>query len=33
MQFYKILEQQLKKEPNYVTDNRELKKWVVLNKA
>jgi len=33
MKLYTILEQQLKKEPNYVTDNGELKKWVVLNKA
>ncbi|WP_157837479.1 hypothetical protein [Chryseobacterium sp. P1-3] len=23
----------LKKEPNYVSDNGEIKKWVVLNKA
>lgn len=27
------LEKQLKKEPNFVSDNGELKKWVVLNKA
>lgn len=33
MKLYTILEQQLKKEANYVTDNGELKKWVVLNKA
>lgn len=33
MKLYQTLEQQLKKEPNYVTDNGELKKWVVLNKA
>lgn len=33
MILYTILEQQLKKEPNFVTDNGELKKWVVLNKA
>jgi adenine-specific DNA-methyltransferase len=33
MKIYRILEQQLKKEPNFVTDNGELKKWVVLNKA
>ncbi|SHF84956.1 adenine-specific DNA-methyltransferase [Flavobacterium fontis] len=33
MKLYKQLEDQLKKEPNYVTDNGELKKWVVLNKA
>src|SRR5690554_5574972 len=33
MKLYQILESQLKKEPNYVTDNGELKKWVVINKA
>ena len=33
MKLYETLEQQLKKEPNYVTDNGELKKWVVLNNA
>lgn len=33
MKLYATLEQQLKKEPNFVTDNGELKKWVVLNKA
>jgi adenine-specific DNA-methyltransferase len=33
MLLYETLEQQLKKEPNYVTDDGELKKWVVLNKA
>jgi len=33
MKLYKTLEQQLKKEPNFVTDNGELKKWVVINKA
>jgi adenine-specific DNA-methyltransferase len=33
MKLYESLEQQLKKEPNFVTDNGELKKWVVLNKA
>ena len=33
MKLYKILEKQLKKEPNYVNDNGELKKWVVINKA
>jgi adenine-specific DNA-methyltransferase len=33
MKLYRILEQQLKKEPNFVTDNGELKKWVALNKA
>lgn len=33
MKLYETLEKQLKKEPNYVTDNGELKKWVVINKA
>ena len=33
MKIYETLEQQLKKEPNFVTDSGELKKWVVLNKA
>jgi len=33
MDIYEILEKQLKKEPNFVTDNGELKKWVILNKA
>ena len=33
MKLYQILEQQLKKEINFVSDNGELKKWVVLNKA
>ena len=33
MELYKTLEKQLKKEPNFVSDNGELKKWVVLNKA
>ena len=33
MKLYEILEKQLKKEPNFVSDNGELKKWVVLNKA
>jgi adenine-specific DNA-methyltransferase len=33
MKLYTTLEQQLKKEPNFVTDNGDLKKWVVLNKA
>lgn len=33
MKLYTILEQELRKEPNFVTDNGELKKWVVLNKA
>lgn len=33
MKLLEVLEQQLKKEPNYVTDDGDLKKWVVLNKA
>ena len=33
MKLYETLEKQLKKEPNYITDNGELKKWVVINKA
>jgi adenine-specific DNA-methyltransferase len=33
MKLYETLTQQLKKEPNFVSDNGELKKWVVLNKA
>ncbi len=33
MKLYETLEKQLKKEPNYVSDNGVLKKWVVINKA
>lgn len=33
MKLYQTLEKQLKKENNFVTDNGELKKWVVINKA
>lgn len=33
MKLYETLEQQLKKEPNFVTDNGELKKWVVIDRA
>ncbi|MGG7438884.1 DNA methyltransferase [Chryseobacterium arthrosphaerae] len=33
MKLYQILENQIKKEPNYVSDNGEIKKWVVHNKA
>jgi adenine-specific DNA-methyltransferase len=33
MELIKILEKELKKEPNYVADSGELKKWVVLNMA
>src|SRR5690554_6645972 len=33
MKLYEALEKQLKKENNFVSDNGELKKWVVINKA
>ncbi len=33
MKLFEILNKQLKKEPNFVTDNGDLKKWVVLSKA
>jgi len=33
MKLYETLEKQLKNEPNFVRDNGELKKWVVINKA
>jgi len=33
MMLYQILEEQLKKEPNFVSDDGQLKKWVVLNKS
>ena len=33
MKLYGILEYALKKEPNFVTENGELKKWVVISKA
>lgn len=33
MKLYETLEKQLKKEINFVSDNGELKKWVVINKA
>lgn len=33
MKLLKILEDTLKKEPNYITDNGEIKKWVVIHKA
>ena len=33
MNLFETLEEQLRKETNFVTDNGELKKWVVLNKA
>ena len=33
MKLYETLEKQFKNEPNFVTDNGELKKWVVMSKA
>ncbi|MBN2542088.1 hypothetical protein JXI42_04415 [bacterium] len=33
MKIFEKLENSLKKEPNFVTDNGEIKKWVVINKA
>jgi adenine-specific DNA-methyltransferase len=33
MELLNILESQLKKENNYVTDDGEIKKWVIINKA
>lgn len=33
MKLYEILLTQLKKEPNYVSDNGDVKKWVVADKA
>lgn len=33
MKLYETLENQLKNEPNFVTDDGELKKWVVIHKA
>ena len=33
MKLYETLLTQLKKEPNYVSDNGEVKKWVVADKA
>ncbi len=33
MKLYETLENILKKEPNFVTDNGELKKWVVIHRA
>ena len=33
MKVYAVLENLLKSEPNYTTDDGELKKWVVINKA
>jgi adenine-specific DNA-methyltransferase len=33
MKIYHHLEKQLKKEPNFVTDTNELKKWVIIDRA
>jgi adenine-specific DNA-methyltransferase len=33
MRIYHLLEQILRKEPNYITDDGHLKKWVVISKA
>jgi len=33
MKLFKTLQEQLKQEPNLVTDEGELKKWVIINKA
>lgn len=33
MKLYQTLENQFRKEPNYVSDNGEIKKWVLLSKA
>ena len=33
MEFQKKIEKQLKNEPNYVGDNGELKKWLIINKV
>jgi adenine-specific DNA-methyltransferase len=33
MKLYETLEKQLKNEPNWVSDNEELKKWVVIDRA
>lgn len=33
MKLYETLIRQLKQEPNFITDNGDLKKWVVINKA
>lgn len=32
MKLYETLEKQLKNEPDFVTDDGELKKWVVLTR-
>lgn len=33
MKLYETLEKTLKKESNFVTDNGEIKKWVIITKA
>jgi adenine-specific DNA-methyltransferase len=33
MKLLETLEKTLKKEPNFITDNGELKKWIIINKA
>ena len=33
MNLYEKIEQQLKKEPNFISDSGELKKWVIIDKA
>ncbi|MBP7554136.1 MAG: site-specific DNA-methyltransferase, partial [Spirochaetes bacterium] len=33
MKLLETLEKTLKKEPNFITDSGELKKWVIINKA
>ena len=33
MKLYQTLEAALKKEPNFLTDNGEIKKWVIISKA
>ena len=33
MKLYESLEKHISQEPNYVADNGELKKWVLINKA
>ena len=33
MKLYETIEKTLKKEPNFVTDNGEIKKWVIITKA
>ena len=33
MKLYEILQNQLKNEPNFVSEKGEIKKWIVINKA